>query len=116
MEKDVWYKMKKSLNTAEPTSKEVGRKALDTSKKILIIIGVTTLLFMVIWTAIFCLVGSVPDVLIERYFTCVLGEGGCLMIIKVIKTVVEKKYGINSEDSSDELSTDTVDYEDSSEV
>lgn len=114
----MWYKMKRSINNnnEQPTSQEVGRKALDTSKKILIIIGVTTLVFMIIWTAIFCLVGSVPDVLIERYFTCVLGEGGCLMIIKVIKTIVEKKYGIKSDNSEIEESEDTIEYEDSSEV
>jgi hypothetical protein len=67
------------------------KKPLNTSTKILILLGITTLIFMIAMIIIFCMYQMVPDVLIERYFTCVVGEGGFLMIIKVVKTVVEKK-------------------------
>lgn len=74
--------MAKDKKTKEP---------LNTSTKILILLGVTTLIFIIAMIIIFCMYQMVPDVLIERYFTCIVGEGGFLMIIKVVKTVVEKK-------------------------
>ena len=67
------------------------KEPLNTSTKILILLGITTLIFIIAMIIIFCIYQMVPDVLIERYFTCVVGEGGFLMIIKVAKTVVEKK-------------------------
>jgi hypothetical protein len=67
------------------------KEPLNTSTKILILLGITTLIFIIAMIIIFCMYQMVPDVLIERYFTCVVGEGGFLMIIKVVKTVVEKK-------------------------
>ena len=67
------------------------KEPLNTSTKILILLGITTLIFIIAMIVIFCMYQMVPDVLIERYFTCVVGEGGFLMIIKVVKTVVDKK-------------------------
>ena len=67
------------------------KEPLNTSTKILILLGITTLIFIIAMIIIFCIYQMVPDVLIERYFTCVVGEGRFLMIIKVAKTVVEKK-------------------------
>lgn len=92
------------------------KKPLNTSTKILILLGVTTLIFIGIMITLFCLYQTVPDVLIERYFTCVVGEGGFLMIIKVVKTVVEKRkdslQDIDNLINDDELDDgDEVSYE-----
>lgn len=92
------------------------KKSLNTSTKILILLGITTLIFIIAMIIIFCIYQMVPDVLIERYFTCIVGEGGFLMIIKVVKTVVEKRkdslQDIDNLINDDELDdSDEVSYE-----
>lgn len=64
-------------------------KPIGVMNFILIVLGVATTVFTVEMIKIYKELGSVPDVLIERYFTCVLGEGGFLCIIKSAKVISE---------------------------
>lgn len=64
-------------------------KPIGAMNFILIVLGVATTIFTVEMIKIYKELGSVPDVLIERYFTCVLGEGGFLCIIKSAKVISE---------------------------
>ena len=60
-------------------------KKRDTSRTVLLVLGVFLLIFVAGMTAIFCVKGAVPDTLIE----CTMGAGGleaaALSAIKVSK-------------------------------
>lgn len=76
-------------------------KKLRTSNLILLIIGILIVTFIVSMEVIFCIKGSVPDVLIQY----TLGAGGLevllLAAIKISKVVVGEKIHIEKEDSVD---------------
>lgn len=64
-------------------------KPIGVMNFILLVLGVATVVFTVEMIKIYKEFGSIPDVLVERYFTCVLGEGGFLCIIKSAKVISE---------------------------
>ena len=72
----------------KPTKKE--RKILNT---ILLVIGITTVVFMAAMVWLFVRYQAIPDTLVERYFTCVVGELGVMGVIQVAKSLVAWKRG-----------------------
>ncbi len=60
------------------------------SKKIIVLMFITVFIFVIAMTAIFCVKGAVPDVLIDNFFGFFGIEGGALAIIKVGETVAER--------------------------
>ena len=72
-------------------------KKLNTSGKVLIVLGVFLLAFVVCMIVIFCVKGMVPDTLIQ----CVLGSGGleCVALagIKISKVISGQKSGEGDE-------------------
>lgn len=74
------------------------KKTLDI---VLIIIGVSTFIFTVIMCVFFAMFQQIPDVLCERFYTCVVGELGATGLIQVVKTICKYKYpNLNQEDES----------------
>lgn len=73
--------------------REKSRQGMNTSGKVLILLGVFLLAFVVTMTVIFCVKGMVPDTLIQ----CVMGSGGleCLALagIKISKVISGQKPG-----------------------
>ncbi len=67
------------------------KKKMKTLTAVLLAVGIFDVIFIVAMTAIFCIVGSVPDVLIQ----CVLGASGVEAFvsaaIQIVKTIFEKK-------------------------
>lgn len=72
----------------KPARKE--RKTLNT---ILLVIGITTLVFMAVIVGLFIRYQNIPDTLVERYFTCVVGELGVMGVIQVAKSLAAWKQG-----------------------
>ena len=72
----------------KPTKKE--RKTLNV---VLIAIGLTTLVFIAAMIWLFVRYQAIPDTLVERYFTCVVGELGVMGVIQVVKSLVAWKRG-----------------------
>lgn len=77
-------------------------KKLRTSNIILAIIGIFILAFIVSMEVIFCIKGSVPDVLIQY----TLGAGGVevflLAAIKISKVVVGEKINTDQTDETED--------------
>lgn len=73
--------------------RETPRTPMNTSGKVLILLGVFLLAFVVAMMVTFWVKGSVPDTLIQ----CVLGSGGleCLALagIKISKVITGEKPG-----------------------
>ena len=67
------------------------KKKMKTLTAVLLAVGIFDVLFIVAMTVIFCVVGSVPDTLIQ----CVLGASGVEAFvsaaIQITKTIYEKK-------------------------
>lgn len=63
------------------------KKGVKTLTIVLIILGITTILFTVSMIVLFYKFQSIPDTLCERFFTCVVGELGIAGLIQVVKTV-----------------------------
>lgn len=57
------------------------KKKLNTLDKILLLVGVTTLLFVITMIVVFCFKDSVPDTLIVAWFGATFGEAGCCTFI-----------------------------------
>ena len=78
--------------------REGRRDGLNTSGKVLIVLGVFLLAFVVCMIVIFCVKGMVPDTLIQ----CVLGSGGlecaALAGIKISKIISGQKSGERNAD------------------
>ncbi len=74
--------MDKHIEEKEPEKKEKKFKTMDL---ILIVLGVATLLFTLKMISLFETYGSIPDTLVERYFTTVVGEAGFMGLITVFK-------------------------------
>ena len=60
------------------------------SKKVIILMFATMILFTVTMIVTYWVKGGVPDILIEPFFAFFGIEGGALGIIKVAETVAEK--------------------------
>lgn len=75
-------------------------KKIGTMNLVLIVLGVAVTLFTISTLYIYYKMQVAPDTLVERFFTCIVGEGGFLCIIKVVKTVFCAKN--NSSDDSNE--------------
>lgn len=58
---------------------------LGTMDVILIVLGIATLLFTLKMIQIFERYGAIPDTLVERYFTTVVGEAGIMGVISAFK-------------------------------
>ena len=73
--------------------RESHRNPLNTSEKVLILLGVFLVVFIVCMIVIFCIKGSVPDTLIQY----TLGSGGveCVVLagIKISKVITGEKPG-----------------------
>lgn len=78
--------------------RETPRTPMNTSGKVLILLGVFLLVFVVAMVVIFCVKGMVPDTLIQ----CVMGSGGleCLALagIKISKVISGQKSGERNTD------------------
>ncbi len=72
----------------KPTKKE--RKTFNV---VLIAIGLTTLVFITAMVWLFVRYQAIPDTLVERYFTCVVGELGVMGVIQMVKSLVAWKRG-----------------------
>lgn len=67
--------------------------AMGTMDKILVFLGVITVLFVIAMTVIFCIKGAVPDVLITCFFGLVGGECGVMGMIQNRKNRIrERQY------------------------
>lgn len=53
----------------------------------LLVVGISTLIFTVCMVWLFIKYQMVPDVLVERFYTCVVGELGMMGMIQVVKTI-----------------------------
>ena len=75
-------------------------RKMKTSSVVLLVLGVFLLAFIVAMTVIFCVVGAVPDTLIQY----TLGAGGVeallLAGIKISKVVTGDKPGESEEDNA----------------
>ncbi len=60
------------------------------SKKIIVTMFATVLVFVAVMIVTFWRVGSVPDTLIEQFFGFFGVEGGALAVIKVGETLAER--------------------------
>ena len=60
-------------------------KKIKTTDLVLIVLGVATFLFTVKMIALFESCGAIPDTLVERYFTTVVGECGIMGVITAVK-------------------------------
>ena len=68
-------------------------RAVGTMDKILVFLGVITVLFVIAMTVIFCIKGAVPDVLITCFFGLVGGECGVMGMIQNRKNRIrERRY------------------------
>ena len=75
------------------------QKSIKTLTIVLIIVGITTMIFTASMIVLFCKFQSIPDTLCERFFTCVVGELGITGAIQVVKTIVSKKQCESVEDA-----------------
>lgn len=57
----------------------------------LLVVGIYTWIFTVCMVWLFIKYQMVPDVLVERFYTCVVGELGVMGIIQGIKTMCSSK-------------------------
>ena len=62
-------------------------KPMNTSNKVLILLGLGLGLFIVVMVVTFWIKGSVPDTLIEKVLDVGQWEAGFLALIKVAKTI-----------------------------
>lgn len=53
----------------------------------LLVVGISTLLFTICMIWLFVRCQMLPDVLVERFYTCVVGELGMMGMIQVVKTI-----------------------------
>lgn len=53
----------------------------------LLVVGISTWIFTVCMVWMFIKYQMVPDVLVERFYTCVVGELGMMGMIQVVKTI-----------------------------
>lgn len=53
----------------------------------LLVVGISTWIFTVCMVWLFIKYQMVPDVLVERFYTCVVGELGMMGMIQVVKTI-----------------------------
>lgn len=70
--------------------KTIKNSEIKFSKKIIILMFATMIIFTSIMIIIFCKFQTVPDTLIENFFGFFCAEGGALGIIKVAETISEK--------------------------
>ena len=85
-------------------------KSLDIT---LILIGISTFVFTIVMLIYFAIFQCIPDVLCERFFTCVVGECGITGLIQIVKTICKYKYPdlntdktLNEEESEECLDED----------
>lgn len=71
------------------------KKGIKTLSIVLIILGVTTILFTASMILLFYKFQSIPDTLCERFFTCVVGELGIAGLIQIAKTICTNIFSKN---------------------
>lgn len=83
---------------------------MNTSKKIVYIVGAFLLIFVITMIIVFCVVGDIPDTLVTCVFAACTGEFGILGWIKTTKEKnklpelpPEEDEVINEEDEMHEL-------------
>lgn len=64
--------------------------ALKFSKKIIIVMFLSSAVFTAIMIAVYLITGGVPDTLVSEFFNFFKLEGGALGIIKVAEKVISK--------------------------
>lgn len=74
------------------TKTKINKKQIKSLDITLILVGVSTLVFTIVMLVYFAIFQCIPDVLCERFFTCVVGECGITGLIQVVKTLCKYKY------------------------
>ena len=68
------------------------RHKYHTMDIILAIMGIAILTFTITMIVMFCVFQSVPDTLIQCFFTCCGSESGFMALIMIAKKIKEGKY------------------------
>lgn len=81
-------------------------KKIKTLNLILILVGISALIFTVTMIVLFIKYQEIPDTLCERFYTCVIGECGVTGLIQIAKTIWQKNKKsddteIESEENAD---------------
>ena len=85
---------------------------MKTLTKILLVIGIITLIFTGLMIFLFIKYQTIPDVLVERYFTCVVGECGATAIIQVTKEIMKYKNKDKDKDNKEECTENSEELSD----
>ena len=80
----------KKMKITVTTNKNAKKEKMKFSKKIIILMFTTMILFTITMIVTFWEFQSVPDALIEPFFAFFGVEGGALGVIKVSETIAEK--------------------------
>lgn len=70
----------------------------QTLTTILLVVGISAFAFTAAMIVLFIMFQQVPDTLVERFYTCVVGECGIAGIIQVVKTIFKNKKSSNTDD------------------
>ena len=69
------------------------RKKTHTMDIVLILLGISIVMFTITMIVIFCVFQSIPDTLVQCFFACCGSEGGFMAVIMVAKKFKEDNNG-----------------------